>query len=36
MKTVEQNIQELWKITKGLTYTEGEKKREGSRRNIDW
>lgn len=36
---MEQNIQELWKITKGLTYAEGEKKereREGSRRNIDW
>lgn len=23
-----QNIQELWKITKDLTYTEGEKRRE--------
>lgn len=27
MKTMGQNIQELWKITKDLTYTEGEKKK---------
>lgn len=31
MKTMQQNIQELWKIIKGLTYVE---RRERSRTNI--